>query len=143
MKRPLTICSVLSVLIVSPAVADPILSVIPQGLQAGNWVWEVDITPDLVQAGGHTPIATELGFRLAGDPLVSVTSMSPLVFDTNLPGNVIFGWEIPYGSPSLPEGVEANCTGCSVINLATFGGHAATVVPGSTNEIFSALGSIN
>jgi hypothetical protein len=56
---------------------------------------------------------------------------------------VIFGWEIPYGSPPFPEGIEANCTGCTVTNLAVLGGHAATVVPGSTNEIFSAMGTID
>jgi hypothetical protein len=126
------------------AFADPILSVIPQGLQGGNWVWEVDITPDLVQAGGHTPLAAELGFRLTGDPLVSVTNLSPLIFDSNNPGLTIFGWEIPYSDGNNhPEGIEANCTGCSIANLALGGGHAATVVPGTTNEIFSALGSIN
>src|SRR4051794_15920358 len=44
--------TILAFLFISPAFADPILSVIPQGVQGGNWVWEVDITPDLVQAGG-------------------------------------------------------------------------------------------
>src|SRR5205085_8994993 len=67
------------------------------------------------------------------------------VFDTNNPGNVIFGWETQYtfGSNSKPEGIEANCTGCTVINLAPLGGHASTVVAGTTNEIFSAMGSGN
>jgi hypothetical protein len=125
------------------ALASPTLSVIPQGLQGGNWVWEVDIAPDLVQAGGSTPLATELGFRLAGDPLVSVSNLSPLVFDTNNPGNPIFGWETPYGSPPFPEGIEAKCASCTVANLAAFGGHASTVVPGTTNEIFTAMGSGN
>ncbi|HEX4416080.1 MAG TPA: PEP-CTERM sorting domain-containing protein [Lacipirellulaceae bacterium] len=143
MTGKLVLSAIVASLFVSTTTAAPVLSVIPQGLQGGNWVWEVDITPDLAIAGGFTPLATELGFRLSGDPLVSVTSASPLVFDTNLAGNVIFGWEIPYGSPPYPEGVEANCAACSVTNLATFAGHAATVVPGTTNEIFSALGSIN
>lgn len=126
------------------ALADPILSVIPQGLQGGNWVWEVDITPDLAQAPGSTPIATELGFRLTGDPLVNVTNLSPLVFDTNNPGATIFGWETLYsGSNNHAEGIEANCAACSITNLALGGGHAATIVPGTTNEIFSALGSGN
>lgn len=134
------VSTILASLFLSPALANPTLSVIPQGLLGGNWVWEVDITPDLVQAGGHTPLATEIGFRLTGDPLVSVTNLSPLVFDTNNPGKVIFGWEVPYGSPPFPEGIEANCTGCSVQNLAPLAGHAATVVPGTTYEVFSALG---
>jgi len=135
--------TILASLFISPAWADPILSVIPQGVQGGNWVWQVNITPDLVLAGGPTSLATELGFRLTGDPLVSVTNLSPLVFDSNLPGKVIFGWEVPYGSPPFPEGVEANCTGCSVVNLAPLGGHAATVVPGTSYEVFSALGSVD
>jgi hypothetical protein len=141
MKSTSMLAALLLATVATPAMADPILSVIPQGIQAGNWVWEVDITPDLVAAGGSTPIGTELGFRLSGDPLVSITNLSPLVFDTNNPGNPIFGWETPYGSPSLPEGIEANCAACTVINLAPLGGHAATVVPGTTNETFTAMGS--
>lgn len=126
------------------AVAAPTLSVTPLGLQSGNWVWEVGVSPDQALAGpGGTPIAVELGFRLTGTPLVSVTNLSPLIFDTNTPGLSIFGWEIPYGSPARPEGIEANCASCSVINTALLGGHASTVVPGTTNEIFAAMGSID
>ena len=128
---------------VTPAMADPILSVIPKGLQGGNWVWEVDITPDLVQAGESTPIAEAIGFRLTGDPILNVTNLSPLIMDTNAPGNPIFGWETAYGSPAKPEGIEANCLSCTVTNLALLGGHASTVVAGSTNEIFTAMGSID
>jgi hypothetical protein len=128
----------------APLVAAPTFAVIPQGQQAGNWVWDVQITPDLaIAGGGTTPLAVEMGFRLAGDPLVSVTNLSPLVFDTNNPGLPIFGWEVKYGIPPFPEGIEANCTGCTVLNPAIFGGHAATVVPGSANEVFTALGSID
>ena len=46
----------------SPACAAPILSVVPQGLQGGNWVWEVDIAPDIVAAGGPTPLASSSDF---------------------------------------------------------------------------------
>ncbi len=141
MRSTFILAATLLAAIVTPAMADPILSVIPQGIQGGNWVWEVDITPDLVQAGGHTPLATELGFRLTSDPLVSITNLSPLIFDTNNPGVPIFGWETSYGSPGHPEGIEANCAACAVINLAPLGGHAATVVPGTTNETFNAMGS--
>jgi hypothetical protein len=122
------------------ALADPILSVQPLGLQGGNWVWQVNITPDLVLAGGPTALGLELGFRL-NDPLVSVTNMTPSVFDTNNPGHPIFGWEAAYGSPAFPEGIEAKCAACSVTNAAIFGGHASTVVSGATNEVFSAMGS--
>jgi hypothetical protein len=137
-----TFLSALSVAaLVSPAFAAPILSIIPQGQQVGNWVWEVDVTPDIVAAGGPTPLDVELGFRLTSDPLVSVTNLSPAIFDFNTPGNIIFGWETLYGSPPKPEGIEAKCTACSVTNLAFLGGNAATVVPGSTNEVFSAMGT--
>jgi hypothetical protein len=123
--------------------AAPSLAIVPQGLQGGNWVWDVQITPDLAIAPLGTPLAVEMGFRLTSTPLVSVTNVSPLIFDTNNPGLPIFGWEIAYGMPALPEGIEANCSMCSVTNLAAFGGHAATVVAGSANEIFSAMGSID
>ena len=132
--------------IVSPAYAAPSMTVIPQGIQAGNWVWQVNITPDLsLSNDGSTPLAVELGFRLTGDPLVSVTNLSPLVFDTNNPGKVIFGWEMPYGSPPFPEAIEVNCASCTATNLAAFppGGHPTTIVPGTTNEIFAAMGSID
>jgi PEP-CTERM motif-containing protein len=126
----------------SPACAAPILSVVPQGLQGGNWVWEVDIAPDIVAAGGPTPLAIELGFRLSGDPLVSVTNLTPAVYDTNNPGKIIFGWETTFADANNnPVGIEANCASCTVTNLAPIGTHPSTVVPGITNEIFSAMGT--
>src|SRR3954470_21613318 len=72
---------------------------------AGNWVWTVQITPtygDVPDASG-TPVAAELGFAssavagFAGTPstgqgdLISVANATPAVFDTNNPGNSIFG----------------------------------------------------
>ncbi len=125
------------------ATAAPVLNVTPEGLQGGNWVWDVSVTPDLALAGGHTPLAVELGFRLRGDPLQSVTNVNPLVFDTNNPGKKIFGWEVGYFNPLYGEGLEVNCNGCAVVNAATSGGHAATVVMGSANEIFATFGSNN
>jgi PEP-CTERM motif len=137
-------CVIIAVLgtIASPACAAPILSVVPQGLQGGNWVWEVDIAPDIVAAGGPTPLAVELGFRLSGDPLVSVTNLTPAVYESNNPGKIIFGWETTFADANNnPVGIEANCTSCSITNLAPFGTHPSTVVPGTTNEIFSAMGT--
>jgi hypothetical protein len=137
-------CLIIAVLgaIGSRACAAPILSVIPQGLQGGNWVWEVDIAPDIVAAGGPTPLGLELGFRLSGDPLVSVTNLTPAVYDFNNPGKIIFGWETTFvDANNNPVGIEANCTSCTVTNLALFGTHPSTVVPGTTNEIFSAMGT--
>src|SRR4029078_1137362 len=131
MMGKLVLPAVLAALFASTAIAAPVLSVIPQGLQGGNWVWEVDIAPDTSLAPGGTPLFEEIGFRLAGDPLVSVTNLSPLLFDTNAAGKPIFNWEIPYGSPPFPEGIEATCAACTVTNLALSGGHAATVVPGT------------
>jgi hypothetical protein len=141
MTGKLVLPAIVAALLTSTATAAPVLSIIPKGLQGGNWVWEVDIAPDLTLAPGQTPLAEEIGFRLTGDPLVSVTNLSPVSFDTNLPGNPIFGWEVPYGSPPFPEGIEANCVACSVINGAIGPGHASTVVPGTTNEIFTAMAS--
>jgi hypothetical protein len=143
MRSTFILTAILLSAVVAPAKANPILSVIPQGIQGGNWVWQVNITPDVVQAGGATPVAEEIGFRLTSDPLVNVTALSPLLFDTNNPGRPIFGWETAYGIPAFPEGIEANCSACTVTNLAALGGHAATVVPGSTNEVFSAMGSVS
>jgi hypothetical protein len=129
--------------IASSVLADPILSIIPQGVQAGNWVWEVDITPDLVAADGSTPIALELGFRLTGDPLVNVTNINPTQFDTSNPGKTIFGWEIAYPEDNNnPEGIEVKCAACTVVNAAS-GPHPFTIVSGTTNEIFAAIGSID
>jgi hypothetical protein len=127
---------------ISPALAAPSMSVIPQGIQSGNWVWQVDISPDLVLAGGPTPVALELGFRLTGDPLVSVTNLNPAIFSANNPGNVIFGWEVLYAhANNHPVGIEVNCASCTVTNTAPLGSPATTIVPGTTNEIFSAMGS--
>jgi hypothetical protein len=124
--------------------AAPILSVAPGGVQGGNWIWDVSVTPDLALAGGSTPLAVELGFHLSSAPLLNVTNVNPSQFDTNLPGTVIFGWETLYaGSNNHPEGLEINCMGCTATNPATFGGHAATVVPGTANEVFAAFGTIN
>ena len=80
-------------LIVSPLFAQPELNIIQGGIQGGNFVWEVGVTPDLVLAEGSTPIAVELGFRLTGAPLLSATNINPLEFDTVNPGLPIFGWE--------------------------------------------------
>lgn len=133
--------------VVSPVFAAPSMSVIPQGIQSGNWVWEIDIAPDLslVPDNSGTPLAVELGFRLSSDPLFNVTNINPSEFDTSNPGKVIFGWEVTYPEGNnRPEGIEVNCTGCTVSNPVTFGGgHPAAIVTGTANEIFTAMGSVN
>jgi hypothetical protein len=103
--------AILLCLLVSPLFAQPQLTVIPGGLQAGNWVWQVDITPDLVLAGGSTSMALELGFRLTGSPLVSATNINPTEWDTPNPGRAIFGWEtLTEVRPGafFPEGLQSN-----------------------------------
>ncbi len=152
--KSLVTASLLCVL-ASPAFAAPTLALVSGGSAAsgnldasGNWVWTAQVTPDLTLAPSGTPMGLELGFgststgAVAGQGgLVSVANASPTVFDTNNPGNQIFNWETTYGTPAKPEGIEANCTGCTVTNTASLGGHNATVVAGTANQIFAALGS--
>jgi fibronectin-binding autotransporter adhesin len=130
----------LLVLVVSPLIAAPTLNVTPAGIQGGNFVWDVSVTPDLALAGGSTPVGLELGFQLSSN-IISVTNVNPSQFDANNPGKMIFGWETSYGIPSYAEGIEADCTGCTVTNPASGFGHAATVVNGTLNQIFAAMGS--
>jgi hypothetical protein len=85
-------------------------------------------------------LATELGFATSRN-VVNVTNASTANWDTNNPGNQIFTWETAYGTPAKPEGIEADCTGCTVTNTSALGGHNSTVVAGTLNQIFSAMGS--
>ena len=105
-----------------PAFALPSLSVTPGGIQSGNWVWDVAIVPDLslVTDGTGTPVSVELGFRLTGAPLISATNINPSEFDSENPGNPIFGWE--EDPPYTPAGLQVNT---------------------EEGEIFVAYGSIN
>ena len=106
----------------STAFAAPILSVTPGGIQAGNWVWDVSVTPDFLLAPGGTPLAVELGFRMIGDPLVSATNVNPSEWDTPNLGKKIFGWEPDSINSSTSSGLQVNT---------------------STNEVFVAYGSID
>jgi len=143
--KSLVTASLLCVL-ASPAFAAPSLEITSGGLDAttGQWVWNVRIAPTT----NTTPVATELGFT-ANTALKSVANASPTSWDTNTPGNVIFGaWQTApnnalFGSPAKPEGIEANCATCTINNTAALpaGGHPSTIVNGTTNEIFAALGS--
>jgi hypothetical protein len=118
--------------VASPVFAQPQLTAVPGGLEAGNWVWQVDITPDLLLGGGSTPMALEMGFRLTGSPLVSATNINPTQWDQANPGLPIFGWEtisdtdgdgtIETNGDDEPVGLQSNTT---------------------TSEIFAAYGSIN
>jgi hypothetical protein len=111
--------------IVSPTFAAPTVTAVPDGVQAGNWKWTFDITPDLalVPDSSGTPIAVEFGFRLTGAQLLSATIADPVAFDTPNPGKKIFGWETsdPFNSQNA-DGLQANL---------------------ATGEIFAAYGSAN
>src|SRR3954465_11501485 len=126
-------------ILASPAFAAPGLGLVAGGTASnghldanGNWVWNAQVTVDqvAVTGGGGSPVDVELGFTssstgaVAGQGgLKSVTNANPTVFDTATAGNTIFGWEIPYtptGGTSKPEGVEVNCTGCTVTSATTF-----------------------
>ena len=102
--------------------AAPSLNVVPGGLQGGNWVWNVSVTPDLSTVSS-TPMAVELGFRLTGSPLLSAVNINSSEWDTPNPGNPIFGWETPDPSANnKPVGLQTNL---------------------GTSEVFSAFGSID
>ncbi len=111
--------------IVSPAFAMPDLVAVPGGIQSTNWVWTIDITPDLslIPDGSGTPLALELGFRLTGAKLLNATITDPVSFDTPNPGTKIFGWEtLDPNSNNRPYGLQKNLV---------------------TGEIFAAYGSEN
>jgi hypothetical protein len=125
--------------VASPVFAAPSLSITSGGLNGdGNWVWNVAITPTAT----GTPLAAELGFT-SNRNVINVTNPSPAVWDYANPGNQIFTWEVLTGTPLKPEGIQANCTGCTVTNTAPSGGVKQTVVNGTLNQIFAAMGSID
>lgn len=126
--------------VASPVFAAPSLSITSGGLDAttGEWIWNVSVTPTAT----GTPLAVELGLTANG-ALKSVANATPATWDYANPGTQIFNWETKYGTPLFPEGIEANCTGCTVTNGATQGGNKTTVVNGTLNQIFAALGSID
>jgi hypothetical protein len=112
----------------SAAFAAPNLSIVPEGLQNGNWVWRVDLEPDFALAPDGSPLAFELGFRLTGAPLLSATIINPSEFDDPNPGNPIFGWEV--GTVGFCNGIPNSCPVGLQINTAT-------------DEIFAAYGSVD
>jgi hypothetical protein len=114
-------------LFAAPAFAAPSFSATPGGVQAGAWVWDIHITPDLalVSDGSGTPVAVEFGFRLTGGQLLSATIGDPLQFDTPNPGPEVFGWETP--DPFDPDPNEGYGLQSNLL----------------TNEVFASYGSIN
>jgi hypothetical protein len=119
------VLAILMSVLVSTAFAAPTFTAVPGGVQGGNWVWNIDITPDLtlIPDNSGTPVAVEFGFRLTGGQLLSATIAEPVQFDTPNPGLVIFGWEtLDPNSNNHPVGLQVNT---------------------STDEIFASYGSIN
>jgi hypothetical protein len=111
----------------APAFAAPGFSATPAGVQAGAWVWDIYITPDLdlVDDGSGTPVAVEFGFRLTGGELLTATIADPLQFDTPNPGPAVFGWETP--DPFDPDPNEGYGLQTNLL----------------TDEVFASYGSIN
>jgi hypothetical protein len=117
----------------SRAFAAPELSIVPEGIQDGNWVWRVDLEPDFALAPDGSPLAFELGFRLTGAPLLSATIINPSEFDSPNPGSVIFGWEeltVLGGTGECGSGTPGSCPVGLQVNTAT-------------DEIFAAYGSVD
>ena len=131
------------------AAATPQLEITSGGLNAsGDWIWNVRVAPSTTgaAASGGTPLASELGYATNRN-VITVTNTNASMWDTSTPGNQIFTWETlytPSGGTSKPEGIEGNCTGCTLTNATTApatGAHPTTPIAGSLNQIFAALGS--
>ena len=128
----------------SPLFAAPNMGIVSGGSAAsgnlnasGNWVWTVQVTPDLslVPDATGTPVAVEFGFTgsstgvVAGQGTVvsaSQTAGEIANFDTLNPGKSIFGWESNVGC-------NANGNPCG-IQVGT---------GANNNKVFAALGSVN
>ncbi|MCI0335220.1 MAG: hypothetical protein L0228_18580 [Planctomycetes bacterium] len=128
------VTTVLLFIPVSPVFAAPTLSVVPEGIQSGNWVWRIDVGPDFSLAPDGTPLALELGFRLTGASLLSATNINPSEFDTQNPGFPIFGWE-----------AYSDTNGDSVVDSTppTDDEPVGLQVNTALGEIFAAIGSVD
>jgi hypothetical protein len=152
-----------------PAFAAPNMGLVTGGTVAsgrldvnGNWVWAVQVTPDLalVPDSSGTPVAIELGFTGTSTGLVPNQGnvlnavRNPAVgagsFDTINPGAVIFpAWQtagnglLDTASNNRPTGIQTNCVSgtCSTESYTTPGGDSSIV--GAANQVFAALGSVN
>jgi len=129
---------------------------------SGNWVWTLQVTPDLsmVPDASGTPVAIELGFTGSttgtapsqGNVLSAVRNPASGTgsFDTINPGAVIFSsWQtstnglLDANSNNRPTGIQTNCVSgtCSTESYTTPGGDSS--VTGAANQVFAALGSVN
>jgi hypothetical protein len=154
----------------SPAFAAPNMGIVKGGTQAGtngnldangNWVWTVQVTPDVSAATvgdtSGTPVAVELGFTstssgTAGQGSVVSVARNPAggtgSFDTLNPGSAIFGsWQtstnglLDANSNNRPTGIQLNAPGVGTTAGASYTTNSS--ISGSGNQVFAALGSVN
>jgi hypothetical protein len=157
----------------SPAFAAPNMGIISTGgtgsssghlNAAGNWVWTVQVTPDvsLVPDTTGTPVAMEAGFSststgaVSGQGDVLSAARNPTngtgSFDTLNPGTAIFtSWQTgiaPAGNGLLdpasnnrPTGIQINAPGVGTTAGASYTTNSS--VSGTANQVFAALGSVN
>jgi hypothetical protein len=157
----------------SPAFAAPNLGIVSTGNAnasghlnaAGNWVWTVQVTPDVsvgtVGDATGTPIALEGGFSststgaVAGQGNVISASQSAGAlanFDKINPGTAVFGaWQtagnglLDANSNNRPTGIQIAAPGIGATAGASYTTNSSVSAPGptNTNQVFAALGSIN
>ncbi len=135
----------------SPVLAAPSVSAVGGGTQAGtsgyldangDWVWQVRVAQSFTDPTGTppgNPAAAELGFQqasvrpgaAAGNIAVNATNNNATVWDTNNPGNVIFGWETLTNLGGSGDCGSANPGNCPV----------GVQTDLARNQVFAALGS--
>jgi hypothetical protein len=154
----------------SPAFAAPNMGIVSTGgtgnssghlNAAGNWVWTVQVTPDVSAATvgdtSGTPVAMEAGFTSSstgGGTQGNILSVSrnPASgtgsFDTLNPGSIIFGtWQnttnglLDANSNNRPTGIQLNANAVGTTAGASYTTNSS--VSGSANQVFAALGSVN
>jgi len=129
---------------------------------AGQWVWTVQVTPDVSAATvgdtSGTPVAMEAGFTssttgvVGGQGNVIGVARNPAggtgSFDTLNPGAIIFGtWQnttnglLDANSNNRPTGIQLNAPSVGTNAGASYTANSS--VSGSANQVFAALGSVN
>lgn len=159
----------------SPAFAVPNLGLVSTGNAnasghlnaAGNWVWTVQVTPDVsvgyVGDGTGTPVAAELGFTSTSTRSVDVAGQGNVLsasqsagalanFDKLNPGTAVFGaWQtagnglLDANSNNRPTGIQIAAPSIGTTAGASYTANSSVSAPGplNTNQVFAALGSIN
>jgi len=131
----------------------------------GNWLWRVQVTPDLglmppTDTSG-TPVAVELGFSsstvtgLSGTPssgqgtVIGAARLNQATnFDTLNPGAIVFSsWQnttnglLDANSNNRPTGLQLSCPACGTNAGASYTTNSSVSAP-SDNQVFAALGSV-